>query len=143
MGVSNRYATAHDTTVGEMRLVCVVLVFLGLAVLGMSRRESGYADSWAVEVSGGEVKARELAEKHGFVYRGQVSARTVRYLGAGVCENLYLPACPGGEPEGHVSFRVPGERRRALAAQDGGTRSRGNCERPRLFDSLMDVPNVL
>ena len=65
----------------KMRRLCVVLlVFLGLAVFSMAARQkkqSDYADSWAVEVSGGETKARELAEKHGFVYRGQVSRRSV------------------------------------------------------------------
>ena len=57
-----------------MRLVLPV-VLLGVAVLAMSqkKREGGYADSWAVEVRGGETKARELADKHGFVYRGKVS----------------------------------------------------------------------
>ena len=39
----------------------------------MSHKRDGYADSWAVEIAGGETKARELADKHGFVYRGQVS----------------------------------------------------------------------
>ena len=57
-----------------MRAVLLgVLVLLGLALPAMSHGKSGYADSWAVEVSGGEKKAQELAEKHGFLYRGPVS----------------------------------------------------------------------
>lgn len=57
--------------VTEMRLVFCALA-LGLVFLPAMAKH-GYSDSWAVEVSGGEAKARELAAKHGFIFRGQVS----------------------------------------------------------------------
>ena len=55
--------------------LCVLLVILGVVLPAMSQRPPppAYADSWAVEVSGGKAKAQELAAKHGFVFRGQVS----------------------------------------------------------------------
>ena len=58
----------------RMRLLWCLLVFVVAAavVAGESHGRSGYSDSWAVEVHGGEEKAMELAEKHGFVYRGPV-----------------------------------------------------------------------
>lgn len=66
-----------------MRLVLCVLVFLTVVLpaiayrpsghLTMSHKPHGYSDSWAVEVSGGEANARELAAKHGFTFKGQVS----------------------------------------------------------------------
>ena len=57
-----------------MRLF-IAVVLLGTAVLASAgNREGSYADSWAVEVSGGEDKAKEVAEKHGFVYRGKVGS---------------------------------------------------------------------
>ncbi|CAI8000214.1 Proprotein convertase subtilisin/kexin type 5 [Geodia barretti] len=86
-----------------MRLVLPV-VLLGVAVLAMSqkKREGGYADSWAVEVRGGETKARELADKHGFVYRGKV----------GSLKDMYHFELPdnGGEHSPHKT--------RALEAED-------------------------
>ena len=59
-----------------VRVVFLGVVFiLCVAVPAMSHRSPrSYADSWAVEVSGGEAEARELAEKHGFLFRGQVRA---------------------------------------------------------------------
>ena len=33
-----------------------------------------YSDLWAVEVEGGEAVARQLAEKHGFLYLEEVSS---------------------------------------------------------------------
>lgn len=62
-----------DWTQRAMRVVLAVLLILGVILPAMSYSRNGYADSWAVEVSGGEVQAQELAEKHGFVFLGQVS----------------------------------------------------------------------
>ena len=59
-------------------LVVLFAVFLPV----MSHKREGYADSWAVEIAGGETKAQELAEKHGFVYRGKVCS--LLYLLVGV-----------------------------------------------------------
>ena len=56
-----------------MRALLCVLVFVGLLLPAMSHKANGYSDSWAVEVAGGETKAKELASKHGFTFRGQVS----------------------------------------------------------------------
>lgn len=67
-----------------MRLVLCVLVLIAVVLPGMAHKKQhpysaaghklhGYSDSWAVEVSGGEEKARELAAKHGFTFKGQVS----------------------------------------------------------------------
>ena len=36
----------------------------------------GYSDSWVVEVEGGRDEADRLADEHGFVNLGQVSAST-------------------------------------------------------------------
>jgi len=59
-----------------MRVVFVSLcavVIIGLVIPAMSHMFStGYADSWAVEVEGGEKVAKALAEKHGFEFMGQV-----------------------------------------------------------------------
>ena len=59
-----------------MRVVCVSLcavVIIGLVIPAMSNMFSpGYADSWAVEVEGGEEVAKALAMKHGFEFMGQV-----------------------------------------------------------------------
>ena len=49
-----------------MRVVCVSLcavVIIGLVLPAMNH-SPGYADSWAVEVEGGEEVAKALAEKH-------------------------------------------------------------------------------
>ena len=57
----------------NMHVVLSALVLLLVSLPAMSRKSEGYADSWAVGIAGGEAKAKELAEKHGVVYRGQVS----------------------------------------------------------------------
>lgn len=54
-----------------MRVVLCTLVIIGLVLPAMSHMH-GYADSWAVEVEGGEAVAKALAEKHGFTYKGPV-----------------------------------------------------------------------
>lgn len=67
-----------------MRLVLCVLVLIAVVLPAIAHKRQhgysaaahmahGYSDSWAVEVSGGEAKARELAAKHGFIFKGQVS----------------------------------------------------------------------
>ena len=58
-----------------MRVVLGVLVLIGVFLPAMTHKSHGYADSWAVEVAGGETKAQELAEKHGFLFKGQVSGQ--------------------------------------------------------------------
>ena len=56
--------------VAILLLIAVVLV---LIVASKSAKPS-YSNSWAVEVRGGPEVANELARKHGFVNRGQVSS---------------------------------------------------------------------
>lgn len=59
--------------VSEMRLALAFCVLALSLVFLHAMAKHGYADSWAVEISGGEEKAKELAAKHGFTFRGQVS----------------------------------------------------------------------
>ncbi len=57
----------------------VLLVLLyggapGVRLQSVAAAKPRYTNSWAVEVSGGSLAADELANKHGFVNLGQVSA---------------------------------------------------------------------
>lgn len=45
---------------------------IGIILLEFSHGLRHYTDQWAVNLSGGERMARDLALKHGFEYMGQV-----------------------------------------------------------------------
>lgn len=48
------------------------LIF-GIILLKVSCGTRHYNDQWAVHLTGGEIAAKNIAEKHGFVYVAQVS----------------------------------------------------------------------
>lgn len=52
-------------------LSCLLAIQLAVAI-DLSPVLASYADSWAVEVRGGEEVANALAKKHGFVNLGKV-----------------------------------------------------------------------
>ncbi len=60
-----------------MVLLLFVFLTLGFGACEYEQDEIFYSNSWAVEVSGGADFADILANKHGFINRGQVSKLTV------------------------------------------------------------------
>lgn len=55
--------------------VCVLrvfVVFVFLVGVGWCEEDYLFSNSWAVEVNGGPHIANQLAEKHGFINKGQV-----------------------------------------------------------------------
>jgi len=54
------------------RIVFLVCLFL-LSEFCIADEEVFFSNSWAVEVAGGVVAANEIARKHGFINKGQVS----------------------------------------------------------------------
>ena len=55
-------------------IVCVLATYQAVAIAASPNLPASvqYANSWAVEVTGGDEKASALAVKHDFIYSGKV-----------------------------------------------------------------------